>query len=70
MLRSTGLEINFLTHLQNLASASKNYSLKWNHYLLKFRSNLFKAEDRVAEKYVQLNVALAIPTCKMRASKC
>ena len=33
-----GLEINFFTHSQNVASASKIYSLKWNHCSLRLRS--------------------------------
>ena len=33
-----GLEINSFTHLQNVASASKIYSLKWNHCSLRLRS--------------------------------
>ena len=34
----SGLEINFFTHSQNVASASKIYSLKWNHCSLRLRS--------------------------------
>ena len=34
----SGLEINFFTHSQNFASASKIYSLNWNHCSLRLRS--------------------------------
>ena len=34
----SGLEIKFFTHSQNFASASKTYSLKWNHCSLRLRS--------------------------------
>ena len=46
-----GLELNFLTYLQNLASVSKVYSLQWNHDLLKFRSKdglTFDENHRIA----------------------
>ena len=33
-----GLEINFFIHSQNFASASKIYSLKWNHCSLRLKS--------------------------------
>ena len=46
----TGLKINFLTHLQNLTSASKMYSLIWNHYLLNNRITTFLKLKSLSQK--------------------
>ena len=73
--KESGLEINFLTHLQSIENASiKTYLLKWNHFLLKFRSSNFKAKVLVAENCVR-EVQFSTPcllqsTSKMGASEC
>ena len=51
---SSGLEINFLTHLQKLASASKIYLTKWNHFCSNLDQNV--APDFQAMAYTPKSV--------------
>ena len=54
------LKLNFFTHLQHLASASKMYSLKWNCYLLKFRSSAEVLVKKKKYAVIQYDLAYTV----------